>query len=287
MITKMFYKFKNIDGKLEDHDSSFYRTYDSLENQYFYFSRQNQLNDPFDMYTIIDDIPTDKEIRKYLKDNKLLSPTNTVAMWKAKLLNYHFSDDEKINDVSLNQIAHVLSLTPNITNEVMWGLYASNYTGIAIGYETKRIDGRDVLECDNNKNRITIEKILNIPDIGSLNFAIRLLPVKYTDEEKDHFSFYKMNYDVFEKNAYRKKITWNFEQEYRSVIRSGVHVKDDLLWYYKPSIVKEIVFGYKCDESKKSELMQMIKRIYGETIKFYIVKPDRNNMSCSLEEIES
>ena len=48
-----FYKYKLINDN----------TLDSLKNKYFYYSRQEQLDDPFDMYTPVEDLKTDAEIR--------------------------------------------------------------------------------------------------------------------------------------------------------------------------------------------------------------------------------
>ncbi len=295
MNTKMFYKYKSLDGDIQDNKSSYFRTYDCLEKCYFFYSRQNQLNDPFDMFTIIDDIPTDGLIRKYLKDNKLLSPSNTVDMLKKKLQMYHCSTDERINDVYLNQFTHVLSLTPDVCNDVMWGIYASNYSGIAIGYETRIIYNKFCLECDNDKNREINQRVLTnylntmktkyLPE--EPEFHLRLLPVVYTDEEKKHFSFTKMNFDVFTENMYQKKTKWSYEQEYRSVIASAEYVNKNLLYYYKKSIVKQIVFGYKCDKDKQLNLISMMKRIYGDNIDYFVAKPDFTTNTVSLAKLEN
>ena len=50
-----FYKYKSINDF----------TLDSLKNKYFYYSRQEQLDDPFDMYTPVDTLKTNEEIKEY------------------------------------------------------------------------------------------------------------------------------------------------------------------------------------------------------------------------------
>ena len=53
MLINTFYKYKSINDF----------TLDSLKNKYFYYSRQEQLDDPFDMYTPVDTLKTDEEIK--------------------------------------------------------------------------------------------------------------------------------------------------------------------------------------------------------------------------------
>ena len=51
------YKYKSINDF----------TLDSLKNKYFYYSRQEQLDDPFDMYTPVDTLKTNEEIKELFR----------------------------------------------------------------------------------------------------------------------------------------------------------------------------------------------------------------------------
>lgn len=62
-INMTFYKYKPITAN----------TLDSLKNKYFYYSRQEQLDDPFDMYTPVEDLKTDAEIREYFKRDPIIA----------------------------------------------------------------------------------------------------------------------------------------------------------------------------------------------------------------------
>lgn len=51
------YKYKSINDF----------TLDSLKNKYFYYSRKEQLDDPFDMYTPVDTLKTNEEIKELFR----------------------------------------------------------------------------------------------------------------------------------------------------------------------------------------------------------------------------
>ena len=57
MQNNTFYKYKSINDF----------TLDSLKNKYFYYSRQEQLDDPFDMYTPVDTLKTNEEIKELFR----------------------------------------------------------------------------------------------------------------------------------------------------------------------------------------------------------------------------
>lgn len=133
-----FYKYKTINDN----------TLDSLQNKYFYYSRQEQLDDPFDMYTPVDILRTDDEIREYFRRDPELASKYTVDSFRKKQEASEFDEDYHNKFLKANQMFHVLSLTPLNDNDAMWALYANNYSGIAIGYK--------VLEEVNNKYSISL-----------------------------------------------------------------------------------------------------------------------------------
>ena len=66
MQNNTFYKYKSINDF----------TLDSLKNKYFYYSRQEQLDDPFDMYTPVDTLKTNEEIKELFRHD----PEGRVAL---------------------------------------------------------------------------------------------------------------------------------------------------------------------------------------------------------------
>ena len=125
MIYSTFYKYKTINEY----------TFDSLKNKYFYYSRQEQLDDPFDMYTPVDTLKTNEEIIEYFRRDPETAALHTIDSFKKKQKQSEFDEKFHRKFFEVNQMFHVLSLTPICDNDAMWALYADNYKGIAIGYK--------------------------------------------------------------------------------------------------------------------------------------------------------
>ena len=125
MENKTFYKYKPINDY----------TLDSLKNKYFYYSRQDQLDDPFDMYTPVDTLETKEEILKLFRRYPDLADIYTVDSYRRKQKEAQNDESYYGRFLESTQMFHVLCLTPICDNDVMWALYANNYRGIAIGYK--------------------------------------------------------------------------------------------------------------------------------------------------------
>ena len=277
-----FYKYKTINDF----------TLDSLKNKYFYYSRQEQLDDPFDMYTPVDILRTDEEIREYFRRDSELASKYTVDSFRKKQEDSEFDEDYHNKFLKVNQMFHVLSLTPLNDNDAMWALYADNYTGIAIGYK--------VIEEPNNKYSISLgqkrpinqlrrlllqqgkDRFYENPDLG-----IVMIPVEYDLSKLVKFT--PLCTDPLEMlgNVFIKKPIWKFEKEYRSVIISPWHMIDELKIYYPDEVLSEIIFGYRIKNENIQRIATLIKENYRnqQEIRFYKAIPNRNKMSIELQEI--
>ena len=267
-------------------------TLDSLKNKYFYYSRQEQLDDPFDMYTPVDILRTDEEIREYLKRDPELASKYTVDSFRKKQEASEFDEDYHNKFLKVNQMFHVLSLTTLNDNDAMWALYADNYSGISIGYK--------VLEEANNKYSISLgqkrpinqqrkfllqqgsDKFYENPDL-----RIIMTPVEYDLAKLVKFT--PLCTDPLEmlRNIYIKKPIWKFEKEYRSVIISPWHMTNELKIYYPDEALSEIIFGYRTKDEDIKCITGLIKENYKnqQEIRFYKAIPDRNKMSIELKEL--
>lgn len=74
MLINTFYKYKSINDF----------TLDSLKNKYFYYSRQEQLDDPFDMYTPVDTLKTNEEIKELFRRDPETAALHTIDSYKKK-----------------------------------------------------------------------------------------------------------------------------------------------------------------------------------------------------------
>ncbi len=277
-----FYKYKSITAT----------TLDSLKNKYFYYSRQNQLDDPFDMYTPVEILKTDAEIREYFKRDPIIASTYTIETFKKKQAASEFDEEYKKKYVEVSQMCHVLSLTPINDNDAMWALYADNYKGIAIGYKAiSEQNGNYSISLGvkrkiNNQRNFLLEQgsvlFYENPDL-----RIKLRPVEYDISKLKPFT--PLCTDPFEmlENNYIKKPIWSFEKEYRSMIISPWHIYGHLKIYYPDDVLSEIIFGFNVDSGKLANIIDIVKSSYSnfEEIKFYRAIPNRNKFRIELMEI--
>ena len=277
-----FYKYKPINNN----------TLDSLKNKYFYYSRQEQLDDPFDMYTPVDILRTDEEIREYFRRDPELASKYTVDSFRKKQEASEFDEEYHNKFLKVNQMFHVLSLTPLNDNDAMWALYADNYTGIAIGYKA--------LEESFNKYSISLgqkrpinqqrkfllqqgkDRFYENPDL-----RIVMNPVEYNLSKLVNFT--PLCTDPLEMlgNVFIKKPIWKFEKEYRSVIISPWHMIDELKIYYPDEVLSEIIFGYRTSDEDIKKVIELIIKNYKnfDYIKYYRAIPNRNKFTIELKEL--
>lgn len=267
-----FYKYKSINEY----------TLDSLKNKYFYYSRQEQLDDPFDMYTPVDTLKTNEEIKELFRRDPETAALHTIDSFKKKQEASEYDVNLHRKFFEVNQMFHVLSLTPICDNDAMWALYAENYRGIAIGYkvgENKKnyfISLGQKRKINRQRNFLLeqgIERFYEAPDL-----RIVLAPIVYDISELKKFT--PLMEDPLEMigNVYIKKPLWAFEEEYRSVIISPWHRYEDLKIYYPDNVLNEIIFGYETSEEDIKKVLEIVRENYENysEINFYKAVPNRN-----------
>ncbi|MCR5614377.1 DUF2971 domain-containing protein [Treponema sp.] len=277
-----FYKYKTINDF----------TLDSLQNKYFYYSRQEQLDDPFDMYTPVDILRTDEEIQEYFRRDPELASKYTVDSFRKKQEASEFDEEYHNKFLKVNQMFHVLSLTLLNDNDAMWALYADNYRGIAIGYK--------VIEESNNKYSISLgqKRPINqqrnfLLQLGKDRFyenpdlRIVMNPVEYNLSKLVKFTPLCTDPSEILGNVFIKKPIWKFEKEYRSVIISPWHTIDELKIFYPDEVLCEIIFGYRTSDEDIKKVIELIIKNYKnfEYIKYYRAVPNRNKFTIELKEL--
>ena len=266
-------------------------TLDSLKNKYFYYSRQEQLDDPFDMYTPVDILRTDEEIREYFRRDSSIAALYTIDSFKKKQAASDFDENYHQKFLEVTQMFHVLSLTPINDNDTMWALYADNYKGVAIGYKAER-DSKNYFISLGKKREINTqrnfllgqdkERFYENPDL-----RIVVSPIIYDISKLKKFTPLMTDPSEMIENVYIKKPLWSFEHEYRSVIISPWHRYDDLKIYYPDEVLSEIIFGYRTSEGDIKKIIELIKDNYKnfENIKYYRAVPNRNKFTIELKEL--
>lgn len=238
MQINTFYKYKSINEF----------TLDSIKNKYFYYSRQEQLDDPFDMYTPVDTLKTDEEIKELFRRDPETAALHTIDSYKKKQEASEHDEVYHRKFLEVNQMFHVLCLTPICDNDAMWALYADKYKGIAIGYRVCNDTRNYYISLGekrkiNNQRKFLLEqgeeRFYENPDL-----RITLSPVVYDTTKIKKFTPLLKDYREMLVNEYIKKPIWSFEKEYRSVIISPWHRYEDLKIYYPDEVLLEIIFGY-------------------------------------------
>lgn len=272
MQINTFYKYKQINDF----------TLDSIKNKYFYYSRQEQLDDPFDMYTPVDTLKTDEEIKELFRRDPETDALYTIDSYKRKQEASEYDEKYHSKFLEATQMFHVFCLTPICDNDAMWALYAANYKGIAIGYKVCD-DERNYFISLGQKRKINKqrqflleqgkERFYEKPDL-----RIVFSPVVYDISKIKKFTPLLTDYREMLVNEYIKKPIWSFEEEYRSVIISPWHRYEDLKIYYPDDVLSEIIFGYECSEVDIKAVIEIIKENYENysKIKFYKATPNRN-----------
>ena len=272
MQINTFYKYKQINDF----------TLDSIKNKYFYYSRQEQLDDPFDMYTPVDTLKTDEEIKELFRRDPETAALHTIDSYKKKQEASEYDEEYHRKFLEVNQMFHVLCLTPICDNDAMWALYADKYKGIAIGYKVCE-DKRNYYISLGQKRKINKQRQFLLEQ-GKEHFyenpdlRIVFSPVVYDISKIRKFTPLLTDYREMLVNEYIKKPIWSFEKEYRSVIISPWHRYKDLKIYYPDAVLTEIIFGYECSEVDIKKVIEIIKENYENysKIKFYKATPNRN-----------
>lgn len=282
MQINTFYKYKSINEF----------TLDSIKNKYFYYSRQEQLDDPFDMYTPVDTLKTDEEIKELFRRDPETAALHTIDSYKKKQEASEHDEEYHRKFLEVNQMFHVLCLTPICDNDAMWALYADKYKGIAIGYRVCNDTRNYYISLGekrkiNNQRKFLLEqdeeRFYENPDL-----RITLSPVVYDTTKIKKFTPLLKDYREMLVNEYIKKPIWSFEKEYRSVIISPWHRYEDLKIYYPDEVLSEIIFGYMVLEDDIIKIRDLIKTYYKnyENIKYYKAIPNRNKFIIEKKQLK-
>ena len=272
MVYSTFYKYKTINDY----------TLDALKNKYFYYSRQEQLDDPFDMYTPVDTLKTDEEIKELFRREPEIAALHTIDSYKKKQEASEYDEVYHRKFLEVNQMFHVLCLTPICDNDAMWALYADKYKGIAIGYKVGNEQNNYFISLGEkriiNRQRKFLLQQGNDRFYEKPDLRIVLSPVVYDTSQIKKFTPLITDYREMLVNEYIKKPIWSFEKEYRSVIISPWHRYEDLKIYYPDDVLTEIIFGYETSEEDIKRVIELIKENYEKyfEIKFYKAVPNRN-----------
>lgn len=254
---KVFYKYKNLD------DKSFDYVLDSLKNKYFYFSTPEELNDPFDCFAPLDNSATDKQLEDWILKNKFYNDMKIKNVREILDMPNSYNDFLESEKEALKNL-HVFSLSEDCENEMMWAMYANNYTGLVLGYVANRINNDWCLPLISDKER-------NMANSKYISY-IRLRKILYDNDGTKKYNQFLDNKENINYSLIHKKNHWSGEKEYRALLTT-VNVCSVKLKYPDYALA-DIIFGYKTCKSKVLDIKNVVSKNYSNVVKFYTAKPN-------------
>jgi hypothetical protein len=137
----------------------------------------------------------------------------------------------KSNVEKYSELFGLLCLSAKKDNILMWSHYADNHKGVVIGFDSKKLFRHGYFKVRYSEERC----YYNVKDERDINGLTELFATKA-----------KM---------------WDYEDEYRALIRLGDCVKNNegiYLYDFYREVIKELIFGIRILESEKVEVMRLI-----------------------------
>jgi hypothetical protein len=257
-MNSIFYKYKSINDYFVD----------SLENYYFYYSRPDELNDPFDGKIAYEYDATDVEIINWANRNSL--PNINIVQIRKNIKDPSFLAFMESGKKKLEDKYNILCLSENWNESMMWAHYANSNKGICIGYKVIFENNAFLLELDkrNSRNIMFFEK----DDC----YLCALLKVDYNKINYTYNPFHQ-NQDAIKNGFYSKEPKWKYENEYRSIIFNMDNNNIIQKVYYKKNIVKEIIFGSNTSSDDIKTIVSVMNRKYEKNIHYFQISTDIRN----------
>lgn len=278
-----------------------YKTYnkwaiDSLKHKYFYFSRPDELDDPFDCKVIPTfENTTDEEIQSWIDSfsnyQHTTFPYKTVSEVRIAIengeLDRYFTCSDEIFDKY-----HILSLCASRINQNLWSLYSDVYKGLCIGYSVESDNDQLSLitlfpEKPNPLFRPVVkshstEKFcsLSIKEIEYVNTG--LYSYNWINQKfySDNVLLLNGNESLEDKKEiarrviYTKNNFWKVQNEYRVMYNHDE--RDYSKIYYSDNVLKNITFGYRMTKENRKEIYELIEKNYSnfKNIDFNVIEPN-------------
>lgn len=260
-------------------------SYDSLKNDYIWFSDLSAFNDPFDVMLKEEDLSFDsfsiESMVRFLQCNKgiefndsdnatriqaFLIPEPTLRQLVEKnhdeLINFiksYIADftSSKI-DKKFQCFSHNADFDP-LENKLMWSHYSTGMRGFAIEFNFD-----DVLDSMHELNNGDFQKytLINYVDLG-FNDYLRA----HTEKDKPLF---------VEQLIFAKHSVWEYEQEVR--IMSNVNKLK-----YDSACISKVIIGSRMADSNKEKVVNILK-VKNMLDKLYIAEFNRNDFSIRLRK---
>jgi hypothetical protein len=247
---------------------------DSVEDNYFYYSKATEFNDVFDSLISYDFSASVDEKLAWAKEN--LDPCKYEECLKnpASMMTDEFEDECKAATGNIRKKCYAFCLSSHYDSKLMWSYYGGANSGFCLGFDT--------ISCGSNLSLDTIEPITSdyFP-CGKAN----LFKVNYVDYKTClpiSYNPFKGNDEVIPKILKKKDSVYSHEKEYRSffAVQNDGIIPQKI--HYNPPSLKEIIFGCTAKNDEKCALLLRVKR-HHDISKIKIYKMKLNTSSYELE----
>ena len=220
---------------------NFERDLKSLQDDQFWASSIDQLNDPCEGLLITD------EIEQQLQDFGKLMQSQSIATNNEATndLLLHINNLISMKDKQLG----IFSLSKVFDDELLWAHYAASHNGFCIEFDLEKLTS---LYYKNEYERLNVIYTDSPPQLDLLT----LMETLYVDTEDSSKQIQQLML------GYKSK-RWEYENEIR-IISNTTKNQD-----YDFRAVTAIYFGLRMDESKIIEVMQ---KLQGRGIKYFQMK---------------
>lgn len=266
----MIYKFRPVESN--DGLRSYER--DLLTKGELFLSKPSSFNDLFDSQFEFEppENTSDEDIRKWAEFILKHNPEK-----EGECLEFINNPDlartiarESFTELDWSDLVYINCFCKKITNPAMWGYYASNCRGFAVGFETISFANNKWIRVIPNSFYNNADDRLGILEQMNLG-CVPLIEMIYSDSKPKPINFFNIrpgqqgekNYERALEFVFTKASVWSNEKEIRLSIPDSYLLDDGDKKVNKiqveSGVIKEIILGIKAPERLKDEILALVK----------------------------
>lgn len=214
----------------------------AIEKKYFYFSRPEQLNDPYDV--------SPRFVYDYRKETYNPIRTKETIAFK----------DEKY--IKFRNMTRIFSTTTDRRNILMWGHYADKHTGFCIKIRLQ--EDNDLLGI-----QFRADQFKEAWDNHYRKGFLPMIEINYikVNERKEINVLAPPIGEAVQKQGYEKFEAWQYEKEYRCTILEE-KIRKQTVNFNNDETIAGVIFGANSTKNNQKLLRNAFK-YYSNKIKYY------------------
>jgi len=168
----------------------------------------------------------------------------------------------------------VFSLTEDPANILMWTHYADNHRGFCLGFERRNDNLLGSQKLCKSVNYVNEFPKLNI---DKLSIVAKLYPSETNPKVDVEIKLHEPN---LHNAIFTKAKAWSYEKEWRYITDSG----GKAVKY--PGNLREVIFGLRCHESERNQVIHILKRHSLDNIAFKQIMSVKNSFNLEVRNLK-